>query len=96
MPLYLAGTRLLEVFPVLPIQGNQTLGVGVLSYAGQLNLTAVADRGGCPDVEVFAQGVRSTLDDLARGDEMAAGHGQAPAVTDSVISRTTGVPQEGR
>jgi hypothetical protein len=38
----------------------------VLSYAGQLNLTAVGDRDGCRDVEVFAQGVRSSLDDLAR------------------------------
>jgi diacylglycerol O-acyltransferase / wax synthase len=40
--------------------------VAVLSYAEQLNLTAVADRDGCPDVEGFAQGVRSALDDLAR------------------------------
>jgi diacylglycerol O-acyltransferase / wax synthase len=44
VPLYLAGARLLELFPVVPILGNVTLGVGVLSYAGQLNLTAVADR----------------------------------------------------
>ena len=66
VPLYLAGARLLELFPVAPIQGNVTLTVGVLSYAGQLNLTATADRDTCPDVEVFAQGVRSALDELAR------------------------------
>jgi diacylglycerol O-acyltransferase len=66
VPLYLAGARLLELFPVVPVMGNLTLVVAVLSYAGQLNLTAVADRDGCPDLEVFAQGVRSTLDDLAR------------------------------
>ena len=46
--------------------GNLTLAVAVLSYAGQLNLTAVADRHTCPDVEVFARGVRDALDDLAR------------------------------
>jgi hypothetical protein len=39
---------------------------GVLSCGGQLNLTAVADHDHCPDVEVFAQGVRTALDDLAR------------------------------
>jgi WS/DGAT/MGAT family acyltransferase len=66
VPLYLAGARLLELFPMMPPMGNLTLVVAVLSYAGQLNLTAVADRVGCPDVEVFAQGVRSALDDLAR------------------------------
>ena len=66
VPLYLAGARLLELFPVVPVMGNLTLVVAVLSYAGQLNLTAVADPDGCPDLEVFAQGVRSALDDLAR------------------------------
>jgi diacylglycerol O-acyltransferase / wax synthase len=66
MPLYLAGARLLELFPSMPVMGNLTLVVGVLSYDGQLNLTAVGDREGCPDVAVFAQGVRSALDDLAR------------------------------
>jgi diacylglycerol O-acyltransferase / wax synthase len=66
VPLYLAGARLLELFPMMPTMGNLTLVVAVLSYAGQLNLTAVADRDGCPDVEVFAQGMRATLDDFAR------------------------------
>jgi diacylglycerol O-acyltransferase / wax synthase len=66
VPLYLAGARLLELFPVVPIMGNITLDAGVLSYAGQLNLTAMADRDTCPDLEVFAHGLRSTLDDLAR------------------------------
>jgi WS/DGAT/MGAT family acyltransferase len=72
VPLYLAGARLLELFPVAPIQGNVTLTVGVLSYAGQLNLTAIADWDACPDVEVFAQGVRTAIDDLAQSVLVAA------------------------
>jgi len=66
VPLYLAGAPLLEVYPVVPITGNMTLGIGVLSYNGQFNLTAVADRDGCPDVEVFAEGARRALDELTR------------------------------
>jgi len=66
VPLYLAGARLLELFPMMPVMGNLTLVAAVLSYDGQLNLTATADRDACPDVEVFAQGVRSALDDLGR------------------------------
>jgi hypothetical protein len=58
VPLYLAGARLLEVFPTLPPMGNLTLVVAALSYAGQLNLSAAADQDSCPDVEVFAEGVR--------------------------------------
>jgi diacylglycerol O-acyltransferase / wax synthase len=65
-PLYLAGAPLLELFPLVPLTGNLTLGVGALSYAGQFNLTAVADRDHCPDVDVFADGVRAALQSLTR------------------------------
>jgi diacylglycerol O-acyltransferase / wax synthase len=72
VPLYLAGARLLELFPLAPILGNLTLTVGVLSYAGQLNLTAMADQAACPDLEVFANGMRSALDDLMQSVLVAA------------------------
>jgi diacylglycerol O-acyltransferase len=65
VPLYFAGAPLLEVFPVVPIIGNVSVGVGALSYAGQFNITAVADREACPDLETFAQGMRDSLDALA-------------------------------
>jgi diacylglycerol O-acyltransferase / wax synthase len=64
-PLHLAGAPLLEVFPLLAIAGNMALGAAVMSYAGQLNLTAVGDRDRCPDVQVFAEGLRRALDELA-------------------------------
>jgi diacylglycerol O-acyltransferase / wax synthase len=70
VPLYLAGAPLLELFPLVPLTGNLTLGVGALSYAGQFNLTAVADRDTCPDVRVFADGVRAALQSLARSGIM--------------------------
>jgi hypothetical protein len=64
--LHLADAPLLELFPMMPVMGNLTLVIAVLSYAGQLNLTATADHDHCPDVDVFAEGVRSALGDLAR------------------------------
>jgi len=66
IPLYLAGVRLLEVFPVVPIMGNVPLGIGALSYAGQFNITVVADRDACPDAEVFVAGVQASLDQLSQ------------------------------
>jgi diacylglycerol O-acyltransferase len=65
VPLYFAGVPVLEVFPVVPIMGNVSLGVGALSYAGQFNLTAVADQELCPDLEVCVHGARRSLDALA-------------------------------
>jgi diacylglycerol O-acyltransferase / wax synthase len=66
VPLYLAGAEILELFPVMPIMGNLTVVVAALSYNGQLNIAAVADPVGCPDVEVFRQGVQDAFGDLAR------------------------------
>jgi diacylglycerol O-acyltransferase / wax synthase len=66
VPLYLAGAPLMEVFPHVPLMGNMTLGIGALSYAGHFNITAVADRETCPDVGVFAEGMRNSLDELAQ------------------------------
>lgn len=64
IPLYFAGAPILELFPVVPITANISIGVGALSYAGQFNLTVVADRDICPDLEVFVRGVRQSLDAL--------------------------------
>ncbi|HEX2368528.1 MAG TPA: WS/DGAT domain-containing protein, partial [Acidimicrobiia bacterium] len=66
IPMYFAGAPVLELFPVVPIMGNMSIGVGALSYAGQLNITAVADRDVCPDLEAFMGGVRSSLQALDR------------------------------
>jgi diacylglycerol O-acyltransferase / wax synthase len=65
VPVYLAGARLLELFPIVPILGNISVGVGALSYAGQFNITVVADRELCPDLDVFVDGMRRSLDALA-------------------------------
>jgi WS/DGAT/MGAT family acyltransferase len=64
-PRYLAGARLLEVFPVLPLIANVSLGIGALSYAGQFNVMVVADRDAYPDLGVFMAAARHELGALA-------------------------------
>ena len=64
--LYLGEAPLVEAFPVVPIMGNVPLGIGALFYAGQFNITVVADRDSCPDAGVFTAGLRASLEDLAR------------------------------
>jgi diacylglycerol O-acyltransferase / wax synthase len=60
-PLYFAGARLIEVFPLLNLVGNESLGVGALSYAGRFNIMAVGDADAYPDIDVFAAGARDEL-----------------------------------
>jgi hypothetical protein len=68
-PLYLAGARVLELFQVGVIQGNVPLGVGVLSYQGQLNFDLVSDADAVPDAAVFAAGLADTLHQLGTGSQ---------------------------
>src|SRR3954469_9818247 len=63
-PMYLAGARVLEVFQVGVVQGNMTVSIGVLSYAGQLNFAIVGDADAVPDLPLFADGVSDSLEEL--------------------------------
>lgn len=65
MHLYFGQARILELFPIVPLVGNTTIGVGALSYAGQFNLTIVADHDACTDLDVFATGLSSSLAELS-------------------------------
>ncbi len=62
--MYFCGARVLEVFQVSGIQGNVRLGVGVLSYAGQLNFDIVGDERSCSDLAVFVEGLTGALEQL--------------------------------
>ena len=59
-PLYFAGALLIEVFPLVNLVGNESLGVGALSYAGQFNIMVVGDADAYPDIDVFAASARGT------------------------------------
>ncbi len=53
-PLYAAGSRMIEVFPVVPLVGGQGLAVGMTSYDGRVHVGFNADRDGVGDVDVLA------------------------------------------
>jgi diacylglycerol O-acyltransferase / wax synthase len=63
-PLFLAGARVLDLFPMLNLIGNQTIGVGAISYAGSLEICITADGDAVPDVGVVAAGIRDELEAL--------------------------------
>ena len=63
-PLYFDGAELLESIPIVPLGGNLTLGVAIMSYNGRLTFGVHADGAGCPDVAVFVEGLRGDLEAL--------------------------------
>lgn len=60
-PLYMHGARMLEAFPIVPLVGNQSVGVAVLSYDGALNIGLTADAAACPDLDVVVDGIEHGL-----------------------------------
>jgi WS/DGAT/MGAT family acyltransferase len=72
IPLYFGGASLLEIFPIVPITANISIGVGALSYAHQFNITVVADRDLCPDLDVFVAGLQRSLEALEHSVALTA------------------------
>jgi diacylglycerol O-acyltransferase len=65
IPLYLAGKRMIDTFPMVPLAKNQALGVALLSYAGRINFGLVGDFDLMWDLDDFADNVRESLSELA-------------------------------
>jgi WS/DGAT/MGAT family acyltransferase len=54
VPLYAAGGRMLEVFPVVPLARGQGLSIGMTSYNGRVFVGLNAERDSVGDVDVLA------------------------------------------
>jgi diacylglycerol O-acyltransferase len=63
-PLYAAGARMLESYPVQPLLPHHALAIGVTSYDGGVHYGITADRDAIPDVEVIGQCIQEALSEL--------------------------------
>jgi diacylglycerol O-acyltransferase / wax synthase len=73
-PLYLLGRELEAIYPMVPLAENTALGIAILSYDGQLDFGLVGDYDGLADLDVLADELRSSIEELAA----AAGAPAAP------------------
>jgi diacylglycerol O-acyltransferase len=65
-PFYLAGARLRETYPAVPLNpANQGLTVGILSYDGVVHFGLLADRELEPGVETVRDALEASLEELA-------------------------------
>jgi diacylglycerol O-acyltransferase len=63
-PLYAAGGRMTETYPVPPLTAGHALAIGVTSYDGSVFYGITADRDLLPDADVLGQCVTEALDEL--------------------------------
>ena len=81
-PLYAAGARMLESYPVQPLLPGHALAIGVTSYDGGVHYGLTADRDAIPDVDVIGQCITEAIAELVETtseSRMRAPRGREPA-----------------
>jgi len=66
VPLYLAGHRMLAIYPLVPLAENTALGVAIISYDGRIDFGLVGDYDALADLELLAGKLREEITALAR------------------------------
>jgi diacylglycerol O-acyltransferase / wax synthase len=69
IPLYYFGSKVQEIWPLVPIAASHAIGLAVFSYDGKLFFCINADRDTVPDLDVLNTGIAESLKELG---ELAA------------------------
>ncbi|HVP03514.1 MAG TPA: wax ester/triacylglycerol synthase family O-acyltransferase [Solirubrobacteraceae bacterium] len=62
--LYASGAPLVEILPLVPLFAGHSIGIAVVTYAGQMVFGLNADRLTAPDVGVLAEGIERSFAEL--------------------------------
>jgi WS/DGAT/MGAT family acyltransferase len=73
--LYAFGAPLLEILPLVPLFAEHTIGIAVVSYAGEIVFGLNADRIAAPDLAVLAEGIERSFSELHESDGKQAQRG---------------------
>ncbi len=69
IPLYVLGRKLSKPYPVAFLAKNHGLAVGVMSYAGKINVGLIGDFDAMPDIGQVRRGLNESLAELAEAAE---------------------------
>jgi diacylglycerol O-acyltransferase / wax synthase len=90
-PLYLAGRRMLESFPYIPLFASVRVAVAIFSYDGALSFGVSGDYDSAPDIDVVCAGIEHGLAQLvelaAMADRAATTTRQPPRAAPAPRSR---------
>jgi WS/DGAT/MGAT family acyltransferase len=96
-PLFLAGRRMLEAIPYVPVANQVRIGVAIFSYDGGLKFGVTGDYDSAPDIRVLCDGIEKGMAELVkaaqpsdrsagRAKPKAARMGQAGARSDQAAA----------
>jgi WS/DGAT/MGAT family acyltransferase len=72
-PMYLLGARIQEIYPLVPLFGNQAVGIALFSYCGQLFWGLVGDWQETPDLHEFVGDLEAAFGELCAAAKVSAG-----------------------
>lgn len=64
-PLYSMGREMKDVYPVVPLSDNTSIGLALLSYNGTIGFGLLGDFDAARDLAVFAEGIEKSIVELA-------------------------------
>ncbi len=64
-PLFALGSRVTEIWPLVPLAAEHAIGLAVLSYDGSVFFCLNADRDSVPDLEVLRSGIEAEVELLS-------------------------------
>ena len=70
LPLYAAGARMTEMFPILPLDEGQAVSIALTSYDGGMYYGINGDRDAMPDVALLAELIEESLAELVAATEV--------------------------
>ncbi len=77
LPLYVLGRKLEDLFPIAFLPANHALAIAIMSYDGGIDYGLLGDYDALPDIEVIADGIRDTLDELLEAARSKAARGRS-------------------
>ena len=84
VPLYVLGRQLEDLFPLAFLPKNHALAVAIMSYNGGLDYGLLGDYDALPDIDVIAEGIDASLQDL-----LAAAQARSSSATNGGEKATT-------
>jgi WS/DGAT/MGAT family acyltransferase len=87
-PLYMLGRELEALYPMVPLAENTALGIAIMSYNGQINFGLVGDYDALADLDVLAEELRGSIEELVA----AAGVGGDGGSAEGRAARTGALP----
>jgi diacylglycerol O-acyltransferase / wax synthase len=63
-PLYSMGRQMTEVYPVVPLSDNTSIGIALLSYNGTIGFGLLGDYDSAPDLGILAEGIEKSIQEL--------------------------------